>query len=125
MDGVSFLRDLEGVGNPAAPVYAAVFPGEIPGGKSLLAVRTADHKYIWSSPWWAGHILRPEREELYDLRRDPGEIRNLAALEPELLARYRAQLQPYRRRWLAPGSQARVSPGEEELKELRSLGYMQ
>ncbi|RPH55166.1 hypothetical protein EHM82_05820, partial [bacterium] len=125
MDGVSFLRDLEDAGNPAAPVYAAVFPGEIPGGKSLLAVRTADHKYIWSSPWWAGHILRPEREELYDLRRDPGEIRNLAALEPELLARYRAQLQPYRRRWLAPGSQARVSPGEEELKELRSLGYMQ
>ena len=52
MDGVSFLRDLQGAGNPAAPVLAAVFPGEIPGGKSLFAVRTENHKYIWSSSWW-------------------------------------------------------------------------
>ncbi|HYO16176.1 MAG TPA: sulfatase-like hydrolase/transferase [Thermoanaerobaculia bacterium] len=125
MDGVSFLRDLQGAGNPAAPVLAAVFPGEIPGGKSLFAVRTAEHKYIWSSPWWAGHILMPEGEELYDLRRDPDELLNLAAREPELLARYRAHAEPYRRRWLAPASPGRALPGEEELRELRSLGYMQ
>lgn len=73
----------------------------------------------------AGHVLMPEREELYDLHRDPGEILDLAAREPELLARYRAHGEPYRRRWLAPGSPGRVSPGEEELEELRSLGYMQ
>jgi arylsulfatase A-like enzyme len=125
MDGVSFLRDLEGAGNPAVPVLAAVFPGEIPGGQSLFAVRTADHKYIWSSPWWAGHILIPEREELYDLRRDPGEIVDLAAREPGRLARFRAHAEPYRRRWLAPAAPGRASPGEEELRELRSLGYMQ
>jgi arylsulfatase A-like enzyme len=124
MDGLSFLRDLEGAEPPGAPVLAAVFEGEIPGRKSLFAMRTAEHKYIWSSPWWAGHRLVPQREELYDLVRDPGETQDLAVREPALLARFRELAEPYRRRWLA-SSPGEVSPGEESLEELRSLGYMQ
>ena len=127
VDGSPLLRDLA-KGGPAAtppPVISAVFQGEIAGAKSLLALRTREHKYIRVSPWWGDHLLIPGHEELYDLARDPGENHNLAAQEPALLARYRSLAEPYWSGWLLP---AQAGAGERTLEgaeELRALGYLQ
>ncbi len=62
---------------------------------------------------------------LYNLARDPGEKRNLAEEEPELARRLEGELD----RWLeahplfeAPAADEPL--GEKEIKELRSLGYL-
>ncbi len=63
-----------------------------------------------------------EELELYDLREDPRETKNLVAAEPERVAALRELL----RAWMAsPGRGAEEPPMDEErLKLLRSLGYV-
>jgi arylsulfatase A-like enzyme len=68
--------------------------------------------------------------ELYDLERDPRELRNLAAEEPERLAELLALLERERERAAAARSAVPHDPGQggvertkEELEELRKLGY--
>lgn len=63
--------------------------------------------------------------ELYDLRRDPGERENLAAREPEQVARLGAALEAHLERQRALGTVApapRLDAEEREL--LRGLGYL-
>jgi arylsulfatase A-like enzyme len=122
IDGRSLLASLEKTEGaapaPEVPVVSAVF-----NRRQLLSVRTRGHKYVWTSPWWAGCQLFPEAEELFDLARDPGETNNLAVLEPALLARFRTLAAPYRP-WLAPlRDSGEISAGDRQT--LRSLGYLQ
>lgn len=127
VDGSPLLRDPAKSGPAAAPpfVVSAVFQGEIAGAKSLLALRTREHKYIRVSPWWGDHLLIPGHEELYDLVRDPGEDHDLAAREPVLLAHYRSLAEPYWRDWLLPAQAETGERPREGEKELRALGYLQ
>ncbi len=60
--------------------------------------------------------------ELYDLREDPGERRNLAATRPQDLERMRALLARLRADDLGVGS--RVREEEATLERLRALGYV-
>ncbi len=68
--------------------------------------------------------------ELYDLERDPGELRDLAAEEPERLAELLALLERERARAAAARAAVPHDPGQagverttEQLEELRKLGY--
>jgi arylsulfatase A-like enzyme len=82
-------------------------------GQDELGVRTETWKYIRS----AG------AEELYDLRADPGERRNLAAERGDVRDGMRSALAAWTR--AHPLNMAHA-PLNEELKEtLRSLGYLQ
>ena len=61
--------------------------------------------------------------ELYNLRRDPGEMTDLSMEEPERVVLMRTSLGPpvaYRRGDLSPGEPL----SKEALERLRSLGYV-
>ena len=85
------------------------------GWSDLRSVRDGRWKYI----------LAP-RQELYDLDRDPGELRNLADTEPAraraLRASIEARLRAERSATRKPSSAAGVSP--DTLERLGALGYV-
>jgi arylsulfatase A-like enzyme len=68
-------------------------------------------------------LASPTRDELYDLRDDPGERINLAASRPAEVARLRAALQEELARHPAAEGSA-VPASREELDALRALGYI-
>lgn len=87
--------------------------------RDLRGLLHGDHKYIWSSDG---------RDELYDLRKDPGETMNLVDTEPSLLA----ELRKLHDAWLLETSAGpagnRAAPSDFEVEEdvaasLRALGY--
>ena len=121
---------LENGSAPASPVFCH--------GKSKLAMREGDHKLIVPLPnpsldvitrgkMWINMFLQRElRAEIFDLARDPGEIRNLAsdkALRRRMQIRLRAHLAAP-----APGPLGgdRLSADERERieQEMKDLGYM-
>ena len=61
-----------------------------------IAIRTRNHKYAY---WLSGG-----HEELFDLKQDPCETRNLAREEPELASGFRARVKDWERRNGFPGS---------------------
>ena len=68
-----------------------------------------------------------DTKELYDLRRDPGETRNLLHSEAEVAARlYRKLLHRYNANLeiFDSGRRPAAAPGADKLRELRSLGYV-
>ncbi len=76
------------------------------------AIEQGDYKLIWSA--------YGDTYGLYNLARDPGELRNLAAAEPERVARMAAALDPAVRFWsFAEG----LELSDEALERLRTLGY--
>lgn len=84
------------------------------GGSGLKAVRTGDAKYVWAP-----------RPEVYDLRDDPGETRNLAQEDPARAEALRAQLAGTMRSILErarPFSET-GELDEETAARLRTLGY--
>ena len=66
----------------------------------------------------------PERVELYAPRADPLERRDLAADEPEVLTRFRAELAGQWTTMQASQGDAGVELSEQEIERLRSLGYI-
>jgi arylsulfatase A-like enzyme len=59
------------------------------------ALREGDYKLVWQT-------TLPSRVELYDLRADPGEKNNLAAAQPDRVARMQARLEAQSREAVAP-----------------------
>jgi arylsulfatase A-like enzyme len=82
------------------------------------ALRTRTHKYIWHGDG---------RELLYDLVADPGETRDVAAVEPECTTALRVQLEA----WMAEHGECHMEhvpepEFEEEVKRrLADLGYIE
>ena len=77
----------------------------------------------WVSEDWK--LVQGAETELFDLKADPGELRNLAAQEPGRVERMRAALQAALGKMAPGGDTARgatLSPEQEE--RLRSLGYV-
>ena len=77
-DGRSFITAMLSQGSPfeATPAYSeSMFPRVGFGWSDLRALRGEDWRYV-----------RAPRPELYDLRQDPGELKDLSEAQPELLA---------------------------------------
>lgn len=101
---------------PAPPAYCESIKSRLfYGGTGLKAVRTGDAKYVWAP-----------RPEVYDLRADPGETRNLALEDPARAEALRAELAATMRSIL--DAAATVSEptdlDEETAARLRALGYV-
>lgn len=125
VDGRSLLPLLRGEESGDREALARQFSkGGSPRGPLRTALRTGRFKLVTSRA-----STRPPAPavELYDLREDPREERNLAGSEPELRDRLLARLQEESRRLEAEGmpglSSADAVP--PELRErLRQLGYL-
>jgi len=85
LDGISILPALEGRELPDRPIFCH-FPHNVPATANIAStsVRLGDWKLI---RFWFDGPDRKHRFELYNLRNDIGETRNLAAERPELVKR--------------------------------------
>ncbi|MCK4414009.1 MAG: sulfatase-like hydrolase/transferase [Candidatus Eisenbacteria sp.] len=84
--------------------------------RELVAVEAGGIKYIQSTSG---------EEELYDLRVDPHETRNLITVRPEVAARLRALIEPRREALSRQPPVREAQPEDDALREkLRSLGYL-
>ena len=83
------------------------------GSAPLQAVRTEDFK-----------LIEAPRPEFYDLRADPGELKNIyEPWQPTVLA-YRAQLADFRSKLPRPGTPSLASVAPATIDELHALGYL-
>jgi arylsulfatase A-like enzyme/Flp pilus assembly protein TadD len=113
--GTSFAAAARGgAETPREPAYAeAIYPERMYGWSPTYSLQDAATKFIEA----------PE-PELYDLRTDPGELRNLAAERPEDVAQWRGRMEA------AIGGFGKADPSAEspmdaEARErLASLGYL-
>jgi len=105
------------------PAYSETFyehhPQRAEEGRELASLRLDGWKLV----------ARPGREELYDLRRDPDELRDVAAEHPEELARLRVELARLRAGWPEEVRSRELELSDEERSEhverLRALGYVE
>src|SRR5262249_45353449 len=67
--------------------------------------------------------------ELYNIRTDPAEQRNVATQNPEIVKKLTAELNVWQKKAnaakLKPDAQATQTMSQEELERMRSLGYIQ
>ncbi|MEM9481973.1 MAG: sulfatase [Verrucomicrobiota bacterium] len=80
IDGESFLPVLEQKGELQREALFSWFPHSVPA----VSVRAGDFKLIYR---WEPHPQYPETRELYNLKDDIGETKNLAAAMPEKVAK--------------------------------------
>lgn len=111
LSGRSLLSVMAGADDAAAPVlYFEALSGSLNRGWApLVGIIHDGLKYV--------DLPLPE---LYDLRADPGEARNLAHSAPARLAGLRARLEAYRS---SEPAQARHREPVDVRERLRSLGY--
>jgi arylsulfatase A-like enzyme len=112
--GTSLVPLLEGRVLPDRPVIAETYRPEAYSDK--VAIISRGFKYIWS---------RRDHEwvELYDLARDPNELRDLSQKQPGLLSELREALdRELESSQRSPAIDAEIS--EEDAARLRALGYV-
>lgn len=109
-------RDLLGDPPPAAWPERRIFAQY---GSQLYCVRTPRWKLIYRP---AG-----ERAQLFDLRHDPSERRNLVRKSPEMAAKLLAEIEAWRRarRRLDLTHRPQNELSADKLEELRALGYVE
>lgn len=98
------------------PVYAQ---------SSLRAVRIVQARSYHADGWkYIAHTLPETREELFDLRADPSEERNLILEEPARARQMRQGLEAmFKAMPVVEGGLVQLTP--EERRQLKSLGYLE
>jgi len=88
--------------------------------RHIVAVRTAEHKFIWDS-------FFPDEPKLYDLRADPHELADLSRSEPQLARHFQAVVDGHLQRVAEQKMEAVQEPeaDPELLRRLRDLGYVE
>jgi arylsulfatase A-like enzyme/Tfp pilus assembly protein PilF len=114
IQGRSLLHYIFGSENAQSPASYAecYYPQYHFGWSRLLSLRDGAYKYIDSS-----------KPELYDLKSDPGELKNLYSQKHDIAARMKAELKKIEN----AGLQAAMQPGaidDETHEKLASLGYV-
>lgn len=111
-------------------IHGAVGQGRVAlaehAGHNLVALRSDRYKYIKhlrNARLQPSYPFRLGREELYDLREDPQELRDISKSRPDLIALFRDELHHRRKSGmgLATGK-ARLN--KETVEVLRALGYV-
>jgi choline-sulfatase len=149
IDVMPTLLELSGLDAPKGMQGASLVPlmrsdGPHPGwprpaiteaaGRPDPTVATVEESYALSLEGWklAHHVARtPDRPEfqLFDRRKDPLDITDVAAQHPEIVAKLSHELEAWRRMAvgarLKPDSQLATTVSGEELERLRALGYVQ
>lgn len=117
LPGSSLLNLMEGgPEDPDRAIYAELHRAR--AARQQEAIRRGDWKFVQRGG-------RGERRALYDLARDPEERSNLAGDEPERAERMERELDGWMKDhppFTAPPSDQPL--GEKEIRELRSLGYL-
>jgi arylsulfatase A-like enzyme len=118
MDGDSLKPLWSGDGSyPGGPAISEMWRGEW----HIVAIRTAEHKFIWDS-------RLPDRPMLFDLARDPVEREDVAAGFPDLVAGFREVLDRHLRRAESTGTDVQEHAPEldgDMVRRLRDLGYLE
>jgi choline-sulfatase len=99
----------------------------------VLGITHRNYHYVYSEPDARGWSCPPRRmEELYDLKTDPVETRDLFPGHPDLLTLFRRERDSYvsraekfRRSKLGTDSSRKVEPERELKEQIRALGYVQ
>jgi Tfp pilus assembly protein PilF len=114
VDGVSLVSLLKGGSRPEVPpsIGEAWYSRYHFGWSELKSIRVGEWKYV-AAP----------KPELYDLRVDKGETRNLAAERAAVAGRLAADLERVTRQFTAPVQRAE-QPDPETVKRLQALGYL-
>ena len=112
LDGESLLPLMQGTARPEVPVsYAeSFFPRLHFGWSELRAVRDGEWK-----------LVDAPRPELYALRTDPREVRNVASDRERLVAGLQSEVAKIRKSEVESSA---PPPDRETLERLRSLGYV-
>lgn len=105
--GESLLDFLDG--GPQRPIYAETYYPRLHFGWSDL------HSLIEGND----HYIRAPQSELYDLKTDPGETKNVLEQNRRATVRLRAAIEPFVRDAAAP-----APVGREEAAKLAALGYV-
>jgi arylsulfatase A-like enzyme/Flp pilus assembly protein TadD len=112
VSGASLLPALAGAAMPVRAIYGETeFPYYSFGWSPLYSLTTPDCAYI-----------RGPRPELYDRKTDPGQLNDLAAARPDVLAQLESQLQALEAGMNRHGGAA-VKNDLAQQRALRSLGY--
>ena len=91
IDGISYANVLKGEGGLKREAFFNYFPhGRSPGRAGGASVRAGDWKLI---RWFGLAEGDPARHELYNLRNDLGEAKNLAGSEPERVKQMDAMIE--------------------------------
>ncbi|HZU34729.1 MAG TPA: sulfatase/phosphatase domain-containing protein, partial [Gemmataceae bacterium] len=124
LDGRSLIPLIADEADDARPAFMQTGGGNLPD-PCLLAhgLRTPEYKYVYTPAAHGAHFL----EELYDLRADPGETRNIIGQTPAVAARMRAECDALAA--AGPLSEPEDSMTAEEeavlADRLRQLGYLE
>jgi arylsulfatase A-like enzyme len=108
MSGRSFYKELMNGKSIGDEVGMAELPA-----KGMRAVRVGKLKLIEA----------PDRVELYDLARDPRELRDLAAERPDEVKRLKAVLHELLKQH-PPAPEGTEPASQREVEALRALGYL-
>jgi arylsulfatase A-like enzyme len=134
------LSSREGREETGAPIFSftgfSQFPYHLASVRTpswkLMAWRLSGMESIDLSAIRFHHVMQFRREtkdfvELFDLRKDPQELNNVADRHPEIVRQYlellQARIEQSRQLAQAPGEMPEAT--EEYLQQLRSLGYLQ
>jgi choline-sulfatase len=121
-EGRSLARAvLEGVEPEPVPIVLDRRPFR---SRPIPGLQHAEYGWI-EYPWKLIHGEGGKTTRLYDLARDPGEIHDVAASEPEVVERLVHSLARWKAARPLRSDDEEVSPEREEEREaLRSLGYV-
>ncbi len=111
--GRGLLGAMQGRETGASEAYSETYYPAQFGWSPLRAVRRAKTKYI-----------EAPKAELYDLSRDPGELRNLYGQQPELAAGLQQRLTSIAGTPAKPGAAKSPIVDPEEFDRLAALGYV-
>jgi len=115
VSGASLVPLMRGEDPPARPVIAATYRPESFSDKRAIVVDGFKYIHSWKD--------EQEKEELFDVVIDPGELTNLVEERPEVLSRLRNELAK-RLAEMAQSAPVEVELSEEDKAQLRALGYL-
>ena len=114
IQGISLIPYIQGNQNEDLESYIETYyPQENLGWAPLFGLISRDWKYI-----------RAPREELYNLKSDPDETRNVFVVERKKASAMKGSLDKMTKEGLVPGSSGKRVLTADEQERFRSLGYV-